>query len=71
MRIAGSLHARLSLIHRLLMFVVDLLAVLEDLGTGLAILIQSFLAEFVEEGPFGHNVRVFLFGVEDYVEEGD
>lgn len=53
------------------MFIVDLLAVLEDLGTSLAILIQSFLAEFVEEGSFGHNVRVLLFGVEDYVEEGD
>ncbi len=53
------------------MLVQYLLTILEDLSPGLAIFVHRFTAELVQKRFRDNNVRVFLFGIENDMEQSN
>ena len=54
-----------------LVLVQYLLTILEDLSSGLAIFVHRFTAELVQKRFRNNDVRVFLFGIENDVEQSN
>jgi hypothetical protein len=70
-RVALTLNLRLPLLDCFLVVGQDLLAILEELSTGLRVDTGAVGLESIQVGPWSHQIRIFGGSIKDYVEEGN
>jgi len=70
-RVTGGAHIRLPFIDGLDMFISDLLAVLENIGSGLTVFVHGLLTKFVKERVRFNELRMFINGVDGDMEKSN